>query len=98
MTTLSPSPVPDHAPGHVPASVPAPVPAPFSIQANLLPAHRALNTAAALRRLGCQVLDCHAINGRPWLRARLPRVDDATRRRILAAAWQAPAAVVWGTR
>jgi hypothetical protein len=94
MTTLSPSPAIDP----VPAPVPASVPAPFSIQANLLPAHRALNTAAALRRLGCQVLDCHAINGQPWLRARLPRVDDATRRRILAAAWQAPAAVVWGTR
>lgn len=94
MTTLSPSPAIDP----VPAPVPASVPAPFSIQANLLPAYRALNTAAALRRLGCQVLDCHAINGQPWLRARLPRVDDATRRRILAAAWQAPAAVVWGTR
>ena len=94
MTTLSPSPAIDPAL----SPVPTPVPAPFSIQANLLPAHRALNTAAALRRLGCQVLDCHAINGQPWLRARLPRVDDATRRRILAAAWQAPAAVVWGTR
>lgn len=68
------------------------------IAESALPAHRALDTAAALRRLGCQVLDCHAINGQPWLRARLPRVDDATRRRILAAAWQAPAAVEWGTR
>lgn len=94
MTTLSPSPALDP----VPAPRASQRAGPFSIQANLLPAHRALNTAAALRRLGCQVLDCHAINGRPWLRARLPRVDDATRRRILAAAWQAPAAVEWGTR
>lgn len=68
------------------------------IAESVLPAHRALDAAAALRRLGCQVLDCHAINGQPWLRASMPRVDDLTRRRILAAAWQAPAVIEWGVR
>lgn len=67
--------------------------------ANHAPALAALDTAGRLRRLGCQVLDCHAINGRPWLRATLPaRLDPSTRMHILAAAWQAPVTVEWGAR
>jgi hypothetical protein len=62
-----------------------------------LPAYRAVLTAAALRRLGCLVLGCHAINGRPWVKARLPAVDARERQRILAHAWQYPAMIEWGS-
>ena len=54
------------------------------------------DTAGNLRRLGCQVLAATAINGRPWIKAKLPdRLSPKDRIHILASAWQAPAVVEW---
>lgn len=59
----------------------------------------ALDTAGQLRKAGCQVLAVTAINGQPWLKARMPdRITPATRRHILATAWQAPAIIEWGIK
>jgi hypothetical protein len=56
----------------------------------------ALDTAALMRSLGCQVLGCHAHQGETWLRVRLPaRADAATRARILARHWSAQATIEW---
>lgn len=56
----------------------------------------ATETAGQLRRLGCQVLAATAINGRPWIKAKLPdRLSPKDRIHILASAWQAPAVVEW---
>ncbi len=44
--------------------------------------------------MGCQVLGCHAINGRPWLRVAIPaHLDAASRARILAQRWALPATI-----
>jgi hypothetical protein len=54
----------------------------------------AIDTAARLRAMGCQVLGCHAINGRPWLRVAIPaHLDAASRARILAQRWALPATI-----
>lgn len=59
----------------------------------------ALDTAALITRAGGQVLAATAINGRPWLKAKLPAtLPPATRRHLLALAWQAPATIEWRTR
>lgn len=56
----------------------------------------ALDTAALITRAGGQVLAATAINGQPWLKARMPdRITPATRRHILATAWQAPVTIEW---
>ncbi len=58
----------------------------------------AIDAAGQLRRAGCQVLAVTSVNG-PWLKARMPeRISAATRRHLLAAAWQCPATVEWRTR
>lgn len=55
-----------------------------------------LATAGTLTRLGAQVLAATSINGRPWVKARLPeRISPQARVHLLAAAWQCPAAVEW---
>jgi len=54
------------------------------------------DTAGTLARLGCQVVAATAINGRPWIKARLPsQIAPHARLAILSAAWQAPAIVTW---
>jgi hypothetical protein len=59
----------------------------------------AIDTAGQLRRSGCQILAATAINGRPWLKARMPAsLTPAQRRHLLAMAWQAPAYVEWGNK
>jgi hypothetical protein len=59
----------------------------------------ALDTAGHLHRAGCQILAATAINGRPWLKARMPdSLTPAQRRHLLAMAWQAPAYVEWGNK
>lgn len=58
----------------------------------------AIDAAGQLRRAGCQVLAVTSVNG-PWLKARMPeRISAATRRHLLAAAWQCHATVEWRTR
>ena len=58
-----------------------------------------LDTAGHLRRAGCQILAATAINGRPWLKARMPAsLTPSQRRHLLAMAWQAPAYVEWGNK
>ena len=58
----------------------------------------AIDAAGQLRRAGCQVLAVTSVNG-PWLKARMPeRISAATRRHLLALAWQAPATIEWRTR
>jgi hypothetical protein len=55
-----------------------------------------LDTAGQLRRSGCQILAATAINGRAWLKARMPdSLTPAQRRHLLAMAWQAPAQIEW---
>jgi hypothetical protein len=55
-----------------------------------------LDTAGQLHRAGCQILAATAINGRPWLKARMPdSLTPAQRRHLLAMAWQAPAQIEW---
>jgi len=62
-------------------------------------ARLSLDTAGTLTRLGAQVLAATSINGRPWVKARLPaRISPRARVHLLAAAWQCPAAVEWRTR
>jgi hypothetical protein len=59
----------------------------------------AIDTAGQLRRSGCQILAATAINGRAWLKARMPdSLTPAQRRHLLAMAWQAPAYVEWGNK
>lgn len=59
-------------------------------------ANLTLDTAGTLTRLGAQVLAATSINGRPWVKARLPaRISPQARVHLLAAAWQCPAAVEW---
>jgi hypothetical protein len=59
----------------------------------------AIDTAGQLHRAGCQILAATAINGRPWLKARMPdSLTPAQRRHLLAMAWQAPAYVEWGNK
>ena len=54
------------------------------------------DTCGNLRRLGCKILAATAINGRPWIKAKLPdRLSPKDRIHILASAWQAPAIVEW---
>ena len=56
----------------------------------------ATETAGQLRRLGCQVLAATAINGRSWIKAKLPdSLSPKDRIHILASARQAPAIVEW---
>jgi hypothetical protein len=53
-------------------------------------ARAAIDTAALLRALGCQVLGCHAHQGQAWMRVRLPaRTDPAARAQVLARQWRA---------
>ena len=55
-----------------------------------------IDTAGKLNRAGCQILAATAINGRPWLKARMPAsLTPAQRRHLLAMAWQAPAQIEW---
>lgn len=62
-------------------------------------ANLTLTTAGTLTRLGAQVLAATSINGRPWVKARLPeRISPQARVHLLAAAWQCPATVEWRTR
>ncbi len=59
----------------------------------------AIDTAGQLRRSGCQILAATAINGRAWLKARMPdSLTPAQRRHLLAMAWQAPAQIEWGVK
>jgi len=59
----------------------------------------AIDTAGQLHRAGCQILAATAINGRPWLKARMPDgLTPAQRRHLLAMAWQAPAQIEWGAK
>ena len=62
-------------------------------------ARLSLDTAGTLARLGAKVLAATSINGRPWVKARLPaRISQQARVHLLAAAWQCPATVEWRTR
>lgn len=54
------------------------------------------DTAGTLARLGCQVVAATAINGQPWVKAKLPaKITPSARLSILAASWQCPATVQW---
>lgn len=54
------------------------------------------DTAGTLARLGCQVIAATAINGTPWVKARLPaKIAPSARMAILATAWQCPATIDW---
>ena len=68
--------------------------APWTAAIRRQAARIAIDTAARLRAMGCQVLGCHAINGRPWLSAAIPaHLDAASRARILAQRWALPATI-----
>lgn len=45
----------------------------------IMAAYAALDAAALLRGLGCQVLGCHAINSQPCLKVRAARRLDVAR-------------------
>jgi hypothetical protein len=63
--------------------------------------HAALTTTTAglLRQAGCQILAASAINGRPWLKAKLPsNLTPAKRRHLLAITWQTPTQIEWRTQ
>ena len=57
------------------------------------------DTAGNLRRLGCQVLAATAINGRPWIKAVMPRqITPQARISLLTAAWRCPAIIEWSVK
>ena len=59
-------------------------------------ARLSLDTAGTLTRLGAQVLAATSINGRPWVKAKLPaKIAPSARLAILAASRQCPATVDW---
>jgi hypothetical protein len=55
-----------------------------------------IGAAGQLIEAGCQVISATAINGRPWLKAKLPPyLTPEARRHLLAMAWQTPVTIEW---
>ena len=56
----------------------------------------AITAAGLLERQGCQILGLTAINGKPWIKAKMPStITSEARRRLLADAWHQTAIIEW---
>lgn len=56
----------------------------------------AITAAGLLERRGCQIVALTAINGKPWIKAKMPSsITAEARRRLLADAWHQAAIIEW---